>query len=50
MHVNGPHLVNVQNVILQRKLRCQVVSEVAKMSTKNAGTYDEVFRVSERRE
>ena len=41
--VNGPPLVNVQNVILPRKLRCQVVSEVVKMS-KNAVTYDDVFR------
>ena len=44
MRVNGPPLMNVQNVILPRKLRCQVVSEVAKMSKKNAVTYDEVFR------
>ena len=44
MRVNGPPPVNVQNVILPRKLRYQIVSEVAKMSKKNAATYDEVFR------
>ena len=50
MRVNGPPLVNVQNVILPRKLRCQAVSEVVKMSKKNAMTYDEVYLVSEQQE